>query len=460
MTKQQFKSALTRGLGSALVELMTCSDPSRYRDIVRYACLHNTTHDVQSEGARGWYLFRAIQLVEGADLFENDIIDQFHRMTSDDWLFEQLISLLVEYAANGSQKAHQALYSKYDQLRIIIESMNEMKDGCSAPNMLEWLSEWLTNLDGFPAFEQIAMDFGRNIQNGRADSFFFDSFFANARVKFGSNRVERFLARRAVQSPELKAFFDSVQETTSLSREEEPPSTLAEILEKARQITGKYQYLNRFMMRRYAQNASPEELAELAATALREPNEAIRSELLWTLRHAKDPVLPFATLCDLANSENENIRDTAYELMLLEPSDEVHDLALRLISEGRDLLYGISLLSRNFRRTDESIVFETIRKLPVNKISEWHEAFEAAIRIYEKGRWIPNTDLLGYMYETTLCGFCRLDIVERMHQHRALTPDQAYACLFDSNPEIRAFARRLKVNRWIGLSAVQRHRSD
>lgn len=458
MTKNQFKKALVRGLGSALAELMSCSDPGRYRETVRYACLHNTTYDMQSEGVRGWYLFRAIQLVNGTDIFEDDIIDRFIRMTKDEWLFDQLTSILIQYAEYGCPKARQALYQKYNQLLTQIETSKNSDEWCPLSNMLEWLTVWLTKLDGFRAFQQIAQDFGRNILRGNGDDFFFDWFYVHARDKFGDQRVDGYLTRRAAHAPELKAFFEAVQDSVQASRDQDPIPTLENLLSNAQQTTDESHSLDRFLMRRFARNARTEDLAELAAVAMREPNEAIRSELLWPLRYSPDPILPISTLLELASSDNEDIRDTAYQLMEQQPCDEVHDLALQLIMGDRDLIYGISLLSCTFRRVDEAILYDRIRRIPVNRESEWHEAFSAAARFFIKGRWIPQTNLLGYMYEATLCGCCRLDIVERMHQHRVLTPRLAHECLLDSNPEIRAFARRLAVNR--GLTSAPGYRSD
>ncbi|MDR3293801.1 MAG: hypothetical protein LBT20_06860, partial [Clostridiales bacterium] len=63
MTNKQFKHDLFMGLGSALVWLKSCPDPMYYRDIVLYACVHNTTYDAQCEGTREVYLYQAISFV-------------------------------------------------------------------------------------------------------------------------------------------------------------------------------------------------------------------------------------------------------------------------------------------------------------------------------------------------------------------------------------------------------------
>jgi hypothetical protein len=55
MTKDQFKKAFRRGLGSAIVELKTCTCREKYTDIVLWCCLHNTCYDAQCEGGRGVY---------------------------------------------------------------------------------------------------------------------------------------------------------------------------------------------------------------------------------------------------------------------------------------------------------------------------------------------------------------------------------------------------------------------
>lgn len=120
MIKKNFRHDFLRGLGSALYELKTCESTKQYYDVVRYACLHNTTYDMQCEGNRGWYLYQAAQVVGGNTIIK-DIISIYAGTLADYWLFSQLTSILFHYSVNGNDSARFALYDKY---RVLLDSLS------------------------------------------------------------------------------------------------------------------------------------------------------------------------------------------------------------------------------------------------------------------------------------------------------------------------------------------------
>ncbi len=441
MTKKQFKHSLFRGLGSAIIVLEQCHDKSQYRDIVLYACLNNTTYDMQCEGDRGLYLFHAIELLGGMDLFESSIIEKYKNVRHDVWLFDQLSSLLFLFAEQGSEKSQKALYEKYEFFLHKIEKMRKLQSICEERDMFEWLSIRLTSLNGFDAFKKIISDYGRNIAKGKADFFSFDWFYANAQQKFGKKRIEKYLQKQAEKSVEVKAFYESAQIIDNRIYEDLLMPTLEEVIQNAHKVKDGITYLDRGVAMRFAKNASENELKKLAEMALSEPNLNIKAELLWAFRRTKykfsDEILQ-----DLVHSENEDIRDTAFYIMGQMSSDKMHDVALSIISDGNELENGIELLCRNFKKKDEKFLFDVIKKVKVNKKSGWHGAFMAIETAFDKGRWKPQTDMLKYIYENTLCSCCRWRIVELMNEHKVLTKQILNECLFDSNSDIRVFAER------------------
>lgn len=74
---------------------------------------------------------------------------------------------------------------------------------------------------------------------------------------------------------------------------------------------------------------------------------------------------------------------------------------------------------------------------------EWHGAFSSVMDNFED-RSIKNSpkELLLYMYENTLCSFCRCVVVKEMGRRRMLTDELLQECLYDSNNEIREYAKR------------------
>jgi hypothetical protein len=441
LTKKQFKHSLFRGLGSAIIELKQCQDKSQYRDIVLFACLHDTTYDMQIEGDRGSYLFEVIKLFDDTDLFEDSIIEKYKNIRHGVWLFDQLTSLLFSFADEGSEKSRNALYEKYDFLLHKIEKMRKRQSNCVERDMFEWLSVWLTSLNGFDEFKKIIFDFGRNISKGKMDFFSFDWFYANAQGKFGKKRIEKYLQKNADKSTEVKAFYEAVQIFDNRINENLPIPTLDEVIQNAYKIQDGITFRNRGKAMRFARIANDDDLKILADVALKEPNLNIKSELLWAFRKAKykfsDEILQ-----NLMQSENENIRDTAFYILGQVPSDRMHDLAISIINSEKELENGIELLCGNFKKEDENILFDAIKRVKVNNKNSWHGAFSAIETAFEKGSWKPQTAILEYVYQNTLCSWCRLRIVELMSQHKVLTKQILTECLFDSNSDIRVFAER------------------
>ncbi|MDE6219775.1 MAG: hypothetical protein K2G51_04980 [Lachnospiraceae bacterium] len=70
----------------------------------------------------------------------------------------------------------------------------------------------------------------------------------------------------------------------------------------------------------------------------------------------------------------------------------------------------------------------------------WHGAFSDIIDLFEEpGKGKPN-ELLLYMYQNTLCSFCREHIVKQMGRRRMLTRELLEEMQYDCNEDIRAYA--------------------
>ena len=441
MTKKQFKHSFFRGLGSAIIELEHCHDKVKYRDIVLYACLHNTTYDMQCEGNRSFYLFNAIKLLGDMNAFEHAIIERFKSVRNDIWLFEQLTSLLFMFAKSGSENAQNALYEEYELLLHKIETKRKSQAIYDEEDMFEWLSVWLMKLNGFDAFKKIVIDYGRNIADGKAGCFSCNWFYTNAKNTLGKRRIENYLSKQADESIYVSAFYESVKSIEERPYKDTPIPTLEKVIKNAYIIRDGTVYHGRGAAMRFARNASEDDLNKLAMVALNEPDLNIKAELLWAFREVRfkfsDEILH-----SLLHSENEDIQDTALHIMGQNPSKKAHDFALSLISEEKETENGIELLCKNFRKEDEELLFDAIKTIRITRTSGWHKAFMAVESAFEKGCWKPKTNILEYLYQNTLCSCCRFNIVKLMNKHNALTRQILNECIYDSYIVIRVFAER------------------
>ena len=442
MTKTQFKHDFLRGLGSALLELQTNENPQQYYDIVHYGCLHNTTYDMQCEGNRGWYLYQAARIVGGEDILE-DVIARYARSFTDDWLFDQLTSILYNFAGSGNKDARIALYDKYSLMLEQLARINvRTRRYKTSPDRdtFEWLCVWLTSLDGWSAFKRIVNDVSENLLPKGVDFFFLDWFYDNSKNKFGKKRVKDYLQKQIEESECIKVYWQKAQEYENHIYRKRPEPTLDEVLAN---IDGE-RFRTRMLSMRFCQNASPEDLEKLLEIAMAEQDLTRRAELLWGFRRAKTAPFSEETIYELFQSENEDIRDTAFYIMGNNPSPKSRKHALSLLKKKEDTPNALSLLSKNMLPQDEWILNDSVKSIPV-KFAEgdWHSAFMSAKDALENMRGKPKTDLIHYIYRETYCSNCREEVVRLMHKKGVTTDFLLQEWRHDSNSDIREFAERI-----------------
>jgi len=441
LTKKQFRHDFLRGLGSALLELKTCENPRQYYDIVHYGCLHNTTYDMQSEGDRGWYLYQAAQIA-GGDAILEDLVARYARSFGDYWLFDQISSILFHYAEDGSESARSALNNKYrfllDKLSRIIPAKH--RPVCKERDMFDWICVWLTSLDGWRAFKSVVADVSEKLLPKDADFFFSEWFYDNSKSKFGKKRVDVFLAKQSKKNPAVQIYLEKAKEWDKHIYETRPGPTLEAVLAG---ISGE-RYRGRGLSMRFCRNAGPDDLGKLLRAAMAENDLTRRAELLWGLRRATAPI-PEETISEMLQSENEDIRDTAFYIMGNNPSAKAREYALSLLEKGEETVNAISLLSKNMLPQYEQLLSDAVKTIPV-KLAEggWHSVFMSAEGAIGNLRGKAKTDLLHYLYRETYCGSCRERIVRLMHKKGPVTDSLLQEWLYDSNSDIREFAGRLR----------------
>ncbi|NMC57218.1 MAG: hypothetical protein GYA50_08370, partial [Eubacteriaceae bacterium] len=159
MTNKAFKEAMIRGLGRCVIELDDNDNIEKYRDIVLWGCLNNLSYDTQCEGTRSEYMY-VLQSKFEDDFFEIKIIEKFIEGTKDSWLFEHYANMLYLFALDGSEKSHNALYLKYDEIFSKLNNIKRYIRSTELQEQFEWLCIWLVQLDNMTAFKRIVSDIG------------------------------------------------------------------------------------------------------------------------------------------------------------------------------------------------------------------------------------------------------------------------------------------------------------
>ncbi len=439
MTKKQFRHDFLKGMGSALLELQSCDNPERYRDIVLYGCLHDTMYDAQCEGDRGWYLYQAVKIVGDEESVEKAVIQKYFRITWRHWLFVQLTAILYHYAKDGSEDARAALYGKYMELFDYLSCKRKLEGVIPQADMFRWLCVWLTSLDGWSAFKKIVREISENLLPKNADYFFDEWFYDNAKSKFGGKRVENYLQKQAEKSHFMLAYYEKAKAWDNyIAGDNRPIPTLEQVLDE----TDGQEFHGRGLAMRFAKNADLSDLEKLAQAAINEPDINRKSELLWGFRRRAYP-FPKQLVLEWSKSEHEDLRETAFYIMGHNPSLQAHDYAVSLIQNKIDIQNGLFLLSKNYQPQDEGLLFAAIQNIQLNcDENEFHSAAMDIEAVLSSVRQKPKTDILTYLYYQTSCSCCRYRIVQLMHKKKVLSENILQECRFDSNSDIREFAER------------------
>lgn len=434
LTKTQFKEAFKRGLGDSFIKLRESNSREKYKEIVLWSCLRNTCYDMQCEGGRGIFLYNAICLYEDKSFFEEAIIQKFMQKNLDTWLFDQLCELLYLFAVDGSIRARESLYEKYNTLLGLLSP----RTNCTVKDNFEWLCVWLTSLDGFPAFKSIVKQLGEYVLR-KSDPFDMDWFYSNAKNKFGEKRVDIYLQNNAVKSNYVKAFLNSASQTKIQNRQGIDSPTLEDLIKASREKR------SRGLVLRFAKIATEDDLIKLAKYAIEETNLEIKLELLWTFRKVRFP-LDEQFIFELAESDNQSIRDVAFEMMQHLPSDMIHDYTINLIKQKKELANALSLLCFCYRSEDEAVLLEGIQSLAVSyEDGGWHGVFMDVESLLDNRSVKINPSVFIYIHKQTLWSFCRYSLIHRMSKRKILPQEILEECLYDSYEDTRKFAiRKLK----------------
>ncbi len=203
-------------------------------------------------------------------------------------------------------------------------------------------------------------------------------------------------------------------------------------------------HFSRISARVWQRNGEYQEVKKLADYYLNESSENRKIELLKLLANRECSYsLDIDMLISDTYSQNDELQDLAFRSLCFIKSDKVYDFALSMIDDETRKAYIISMLATNYSECNRSDFVDLIKGINISYESgEWHGAFSDVMAIFkDKSVKNPPKELLIYMYENTLCSFCRETIVKEMGKRRMLTKKILQECLYDSYNEIREYAK-------------------
>jgi hypothetical protein len=443
-TKKQFKEALAKGLGSAIMYLQRCSDPTQYHDIVLWACLRNTCYDPQCEGFRSWYLFKAIELVGDKDSFETASIAKFSQNNLEYWLSIHFMDMLFRFAEEGSERAENALRNKANYFFITLPRMRKYSPSSKPRETYEYLLVWLLDLYGFDYFKYLSTKLGSVLISCKKRNVFqLDWFYASAQTKFGKDRIEKYLRKASQKSDAILAFYCELKKLDAESSDSPDDVSLGYFIDLAMQgaDTDKKPDLRRSDYR-LCRKVSKEEMNELAERALAEEDSDIKANLLLPFTHIDFP-LEFEHLIPYTNKTNERLQAVAMNVLARFKSNSLYELAIEKLKSRNSIHAALDLLANNYHCDDEDLIYEVIKSIPLEEQADWHGIYIATEDVFTLNMVKPKTEALLYMYHHTLCSFCMDSIVRTMHKLKALPDEILHECQFDCNSDLVAFSNKV-----------------
>jgi len=188
-----------------------------------------------------------------------------------------------------------------------------------------------------------------------------------------------------------------------------------------------------------------EELNKLADYYRNERDKKIKSKILKIFDYDAADYLNLDELFADAYSDNEELKFAALDCLSGVKNKMVHKLALTYERNKKTIPHLILLLVKNYQPEDEELLTKWLKSLPVSgNRGDWHHIFYTVEDIFhDKSVENPPCQLLTYMYEKTLCSFCREEIVEEMGKRGMLKDEVLIECRYDCNDSLREYADEL-----------------
>ncbi|MDE5780419.1 MAG: hypothetical protein K2I03_02930 [Lachnospiraceae bacterium] len=447
MNRKEFEYFMKRGLGRCILELKRNDNIEKFRDIVLKGCLNNYSYDTQCEGTRSEYMYVLQSYYDDEEYFEDKIIKKFCGRTSNEWLFDHLANLLYIFADEGSKKSYRAMIYKYNYMYVRLRK-NTGKDTWK---QFEWLCIWLVTLKGFDWFKKIVLDLADYYERqakrqAEPVSYSFDWFWSACKEHCDEKEMVKFVVNSSRKG--IRIFWDSLSdfvheregqtEKWQSDKKKKPEVPTAEqLIEECMMENDTVKYRRRILRLRFANCATDKQVRELAEIIIHlQDNKDLQAKLLEVFRNRMFP-LDAEYLMGYAEDENMVLSKRSLEALSIVKDVRVKEYANMLIQEKRNLPYALVMIFSNYTKEDDGIILKLLKQQKISyKNGLWHWVFQRTLDWLEKNQDAPDAAVY-YLYENTLCSWCRESVVELMINRGLITEDIRRECKYDSNSDIR-----------------------
>lgn len=412
-----FESWLRKGLGRA-VTFLAQNREAPYRNAVLHACLHNITYDAQLEEARGEYLWMLIEHSGDREFFRDAVLQHLTQASQEseyDW--PQIFYVAQQFATEGDSEMRHAMYSAFDLLRF----------SEAGPSLATSLIQ-LAPLEGF-VFAVDRFD----TSSSEDDWWMLASLITDLEERVGKAEAERLIASAVATHTSVENVIGAYRRHEEEQRQASQRSHSEQLdLQALRNMPGGRSWAWRF--RRWALNASPEELSAATKEFLSDenPEKAWGCLRAFALRPFPGDLRRLLELCD---SDHDRVRRAAVVALskIRDPLVRAH--GLMLVQSNERFTDGIELLESNYDESDFRILNDAVRR---SSTPEKIHGIGMTVRNIVMNDVRPELEpVLLLLYEAGPCSLCRTAFVEALIKLERLPESIRDECRFDAEPDTR-----------------------
>lgn len=427
MTKKEFKAAMLRGLGRCVTAVQ--QDPEKYRDAILWACKRDIAYDAQCEGTRSWYVYALASAYPDKEPFicaAAESLKKYH--PKGGWDLLHLSELLMFFAMDGYDSARKAVVGKYRELLAGISARKRRRSPVFYElSDLEQLGLILATNER--SFLRIAADFGHLY---REKQYLYDGEFCWFFSEKG-NQYRKELEYAAKTNEDIACFL----------RREQADIAAQEEYQKQRQTLSPETYTGVRLSRWLTKVTNTETLKQYASAYRNQLQPNPRAHALSAFLLCPYPDDPQPIIED-TKSACEELRNAAWRALENIRHPTIRAFAISNVASGMRTPENFALLVRNYMHEDADLMEKLLRELIAAK--DWdcvHAAGMNISRTFRKESSIPHPKhLLPLLYEYDPCSYCRESLLMIMSKRRMLTKAILEECQYDSNEDIRRYARK------------------
>jgi hypothetical protein len=421
LTPEQFRNAIQKGLGRALLHVREYGTAG-VEEIIVDGCIHNLSYDAQTEGSRAEWMLTFIEAGSDRAFFHDRIIAAVEH--SEDWDMSQLLDFLLLFAKQEDAGARDTLYEEFGRQR----------------RRESWVGgDQIIELDGISGMLHVAEVIGARML-GEPDYWEDDSLLKMAGESLGEDNVIRALTERATTSANVQAYLQGVEETRQLRNKgssRPAPHTLATIITAIEQVKKSWVY----MIARFGEMAGTAEIEELYSRLIAEERPEQLLGYLHAFRMRSVPRL-HPRLLQLVESDDEAIRNATGSLLSNVQHPEVRALALHIVQSHDPELLGdaITMLSHNYESDDHVLILNAAQSQSDSDLL--HHMGIAMLELVAQHQHSELNPVLLWVYENSPCSECRLRTVKLLIARNEAQRELLEECRWDCREETRELAEK------------------